>query len=79
MKYLIVVDMQNDFIDGALGTPEAVAIVPYVEKIIRDFDGTVLFTRDTHEENYLDTREGKLTMPLQEFEETKDLIRSLMG
>ena len=58
-KVLVVVDMQNDFIDGALGTPEAVAIVPYVEKIIRDFDGTVLFTRDTHFENYMDTQEGR--------------------
>ena len=59
MKYLIVVDMQNDFIDGALGTPEAVAIVPYVKRKIEQFDGTVLFTRDTHEEGYLDTQEGK--------------------
>lgn len=55
---LVVVDMQNDFIDGALGTPEAVAIVPNVKKRIREFQGTVLFTRDTHEENYLDTQEG---------------------
>lgn len=56
---LVVVDMQNDFIDGALGTKEAVAIVPKVEKKIRDFSGRVLFTRDTHEENYMDTQEGK--------------------
>ena len=55
---LIVVDMQNDFIDGALGTAEAVAIVPNVEKKIREFKGTVLFTRDTHEESYMDTQEG---------------------
>ena len=46
---LIVVDMQNDFIDGALGTPEAVAIVPKVKEKIENFDGLVLFTRDTHE------------------------------
>lgn len=58
-KVLIVVDMQNDFIDGALGTSEAVAIVPTVRKKIENFDGTVIFTRDTHEENYLDTQEGK--------------------
>ena len=58
-KVLVVVDMQNDFIDGALGTKEAVAIVPYVEEKIRTFDGTVLFTRDTHETWYLDTQEGK--------------------
>lgn len=56
---LIVVDMQNDFIDGALGTKEAVAIVPNVKKKIEEFDGDVIFTRDTHEENYLDTQEGK--------------------
>ena len=56
---LVVVDMQNDFIDGALGTKEAVAIVPKVEEKIRNFKGTVLFTRDTHESWYLDTQEGK--------------------
>ena len=56
---LIVVDMQNDFIDGALGTPEAVAIVPRVAERIRSFPGKVLFTRDTHPENYLETQEGK--------------------
>lgn len=56
---LIVVDMQNDFIDGALGTPEAVTIVPKVAEKIRGFSGRVIFTRDTHEENYLDTQEGK--------------------
>ena len=55
---LIVVDMQNDFIDGALGTAEAVAIVPKVLEKIQGFDGKVLFTRDTHEENYMDTQEG---------------------
>lgn len=59
MKILIVVDMQNDFIDGALGTAEAVAIVPYVKNVIENFDGKVLFTRDTHFENYMDTQEGK--------------------
>lgn len=59
MKVLVVVDMQNDFIDGALGTKEAAAIVPKVAEKIRGFDGEVLYTRDTHEENYLDTQEGK--------------------
>lgn len=59
MKVLVVVDMQNDFIDGALGTPEAIKIVPNVIQKIRDFDGMVIATRDTHEENYLDTQEGK--------------------
>lgn len=56
---LLVVDMQNDFIDGALGTEEAVKIVPDVKAKIESFDGTVLFTRDTHFENYLNTQEGK--------------------
>ena len=55
---LIVVDMQNDFIDGALGTPEAVAIVPNVLKKIESFSGKIIFTRDTHQENYMQTQEG---------------------
>ena len=58
-KLLIVVDMQNDFIDGALGTPEAVAIVPNVKKKIEEFQGCVLFTRDTHETYYMETQEGR--------------------
>ena len=61
---LIVVDMQNDFIDGALGTPEAVAIVPNVLKKIENFSGKIIFTRDTHQENYMQTQEGaKLPVP----------------
>lgn len=56
---LVVVDMQNDFIDGALGTKEAESIVPNVKKKIEEFDGTVLFTRDTHFDNYMETQEGK--------------------
>ena len=58
-KVLVVVDMQNDFIDGALGTKEAVAIVPAVKAKIENFDGVVLFTRDTHFDNYMETQEGK--------------------
>lgn len=58
-KILVVVDMQNDFIDGALGTPEAVAIVPYVRELIENFNGKVYFTRDTHFENYMETQEGE--------------------
>ena len=58
-KFLVVVDMQNDFISGALGTKEAQAIVENVKNKIRGFDGEVLFTRDTHYENYLETQEGK--------------------
>ena len=56
---LIVVDMQNDFIDGALGTAEAVAIVPKVVEKVRGFKGTVIFTRDTHGEHYMQTQEGR--------------------
>ena len=59
MNILVVVDMQKDFIDGALGTPEAVAIVPYVKETIEKFDGKVIFTRDTHFSGYLDTQEGQ--------------------
>ena len=59
MKILVVVDMQKDFIDGTLGTPEAVGIVNYVKKAIETFDGKVLFTRDTHFEDYLHTQEGR--------------------
>ena len=64
-KILVVVDMQNDFVDGVLGTPEAVAIVPNVAKKIREFDGDELFvTYDTHYDNYLNTLEGqKLPVP----------------
>ena len=56
---LIVVDMQNDFIDGALGTKEAVGIVEKVAEKIRSFSGRVIFTRDTHETNYMETQEGR--------------------
>ena len=56
---LLVIDMQNDFIDGALGTKEAVSIVPNVIKHVQEFEGDVLYTRDTHFENYLETQEGK--------------------
>ena len=59
MKFLIVVDMQNDFITGALGTKEACAIVPNVVKLVTDFDGEVVYTRDTHHDEYLSTQEGK--------------------
>ena len=58
-RALIVVDMQNDFIDGSLGTAEAKAIVPAVQEKIAAFDGPIFYTRDTHTENYLSTQEGK--------------------
>lgn len=59
MRVLIVVDLQNDFVSGSLGTKEAQAIVPKLEEKIRNFPGRVFFTRDTHEEDYLETQEGK--------------------
>lgn len=62
MKILVVVDMQNDFIDGSLGTPEAQAIVPNVKKKIDEAvknGDLVVFTRDTHWQDYLSTQEGK--------------------
>ena len=61
-KTLIVVDMQKDFIDGSLGTKEAVAIVENVKKKIamyKENGDEIIFTRDTHQENYLETNEGK--------------------
>ena len=62
MKTLIVVDMQNDFIDGSLGTKEAQAIVQKVAAKIREYQEAgdqIIFTRDTHGEDYLETPEGK--------------------
>lgn len=58
-NFLIVVDMQNDFIDGALGTPEACSIVDNAVRKIDGFDGEIIATFDTHFENYLETAEGK--------------------
>ncbi|MBO4997689.1 MAG: cysteine hydrolase [Lachnospira sp.] len=58
-KILIVVDMQKDFVDGALGTKEAVAIVDAVVDVIQGFDGEVVYTKDTHFDNYMETQEGK--------------------
>lgn len=62
MKTLIVIDMQNDFIDGSLGTKEAVEIVENVKKKIKEYEmcgDEIIFTRDTHDESYLNTPEGK--------------------
>ena len=59
MDILVVVDMQNDFIDGALGTPEARAVVPRVAEKIRAWEGPVYATQDTHGADYLSTQEGK--------------------
>jgi nicotinamidase-related amidase len=59
-KLLIVVDMQKDFVDGALGSAEALAIVPDVCKKIASFEGKIIVTFDTHTEDYMNTREGKM-------------------
>ena len=59
MKYLIVVDMQVDFITGSLGSELATAIVQNVVEKVKSFDGKVIFTRDTHFEDYMNTQEGK--------------------
>lgn len=63
MKTLIVIDMQNDFVTGSLGTKEAQAIVPNVKKKIQEYvnrGDQIIFTRDTHYSNYLETQEGKM-------------------
>ncbi len=59
MKYLIVVDVQKDFVDGALGTTEAQAMIPNLLEKVNSFDGTILFTQDTHTTDYLNTQEGR--------------------
>lgn len=58
-KILVVIDMQNDFISGTLGTVEAVALVPKVAEKIKNYDGQIFLTRDTHNADYLQTFEGK--------------------
>ncbi len=61
-KALVVVDMQNDFVDGVLGTAEAVAIIPAIKEKIavsRNNNCDIVFTRDTHCDNYLETQEGR--------------------
>ena len=64
MKFLIVVDMQVDFITGSLGSKAAEAIVPNVLDKIKNFDGKVIFTRDTHFEDYMQTQEG-IKLPVE--------------
>lgn len=59
-KYLVVVDMQKDFVNKALGTAEAQAIVPAVLDKVKNFDGEVIFTKDTHFADYLSTAEGRM-------------------
>lgn len=67
MKTLIVIDMQNDFVIGSLGTKEAQAIVPNVKKKIQEYadrGDQVIFTRDTHDTDYLESQEGKM-LPIE--------------
>ena len=72
-KILVVIDMQNDFIDGALGTAEAVGIVDKVVKKIRNYPADCIYaTRDTHGEDYLETSEGRY-LPV------KHCIKGTMG
>lgn len=62
MKIIVIVDMQNDFITGALGSPEAQAIVPVMVERLEELNSSenlIIFTKDTHYDNYLDTQEGK--------------------
>ena len=71
-KILIVVDMQNDFVDGALGTREAEGIVDRVVSKIKEFDGEIIATLDTHGQDYLQTAEGK-KLPFSIAPELKNL------
>ena len=58
-RLLVVVDMQHDFVDGALGTPEAVRILPAVRTLVEEWRGDVAYTQDTHGADYAATQEGK--------------------
>lgn len=60
MKCLVVIDVQNDFVTGSLGTAEAVEMLPRLLEKMRSFEGAMLMTIDTHEENYLETQEGRM-------------------
>lgn len=64
MKYLIIVDMQKDFITGSLGSELAEKIVPAVVEKVKNFTGKVIFTRDTHFDDYMQTQEGE-KLPVQ--------------
>ncbi|MBR0597412.1 cysteine hydrolase family protein [Sinanaerobacter chloroacetimidivorans] len=82
-KLLVVIDMQNDFISGALGSDQAKTIVPGVVTKIKTFPGEVVYTRDTHQQNYLKTQEG-MNLPVEHCIqgtwgwELRDEIKSLM-
>ncbi len=84
-NFLVVVDMQKDFVDGSLGTSEAVAIVPNVVEKIKSFEGEIFVTFDTHFEDYLSTAEGQ-KLPVehcikgtQGFELNKEVEKALEG
>lgn len=82
-KLLVVVDMQNDFIDGSLGTAEAQAIVPNVVKKIQEWDGEIISTFDCHYYDYMKTNEGKhLPVPhcikgSRGYEQYPDVVKAL--
>ena len=79
-KLLIIVDMQNDFVDGVLGTKEAQEVVPKIKKKIEEWNGDILFTLDTHYENYLETLEGKY-LPIKhciKYTDGWDIVEPLM-
>ena len=76
-KILIVVDMQKDFVDGALGTKEAVSIVDAVVDVIQGFDGEVVYTKDTHFDNYMETQEGKKLPVPHCIKDSKELAQYL--
>ena len=75
---LVVVDMQNDFIDGALGTKEAREIVEAAAEKIREFKGSIYGTLDTHSKDYLSTQEGK-NLPVRSEEHTSDSSHWLLS
>jgi nicotinamidase-related amidase len=85
MKVLVVVDMQNDFITGALANKKAEEIVPKIADYVKNFDGITIFTRDTHSSDYLETMEGK-NLPVEHciagtegWEIHKDLLSACEG
>lgn len=81
MKTLIVVDVQNDFVTGALGTPEAQMIIPNVKAKIKEYQDRgdeIIFTRDTHQSNYLETNEGK-HLPVEHCIENTDGWKIVYG
>jgi nicotinamidase-related amidase len=84
-RILVVVDIQKDFVDGSLGTSEAVAMVPNAAKKIKEFDGEIFVTYDTHFGNYMETAEGrKLPVPhcikgTEGWELDRNIAKSLEG